>query len=102
VDSVVDGATGFIVPVGDSAALAGALAKSLGDPSLAATMGENGRQRAIAEFQPMRIWSELVRQYQRLLEAKGLALPAAPLPGARSTETAESGLVSSCAHSSSD
>jgi glycosyltransferase involved in cell wall biosynthesis len=102
VDSVVDGATGFIVPVGDSTALADALAKLLGDPSLAATMGENGRQRAIAEFQPARIWSELVRQYQSLLAAKGLALPIAPLQAAGNAETAESGLVSSCAHSSSD
>ena len=77
VDSVIDGLTGLIVPMGDSWALAAALAKLLEDASLASAMGENGRKRVIAEFQPIRIWSGLAHQYKSSLEEKGLPLPVA-------------------------
>lgn len=77
VDSVIDGVTGLIVPLRDSVALTGALGKLLAEPKLAFAMGQNGRKRAIAQFQPTRIWNELVGQYQSALKAKGLPLPVA-------------------------
>lgn len=83
-DSVVDGVTGMIVPTRDSRALGEALAKLLRDPALASAMGENGRKRVVAEFQPARIWSELTRLYQSSLEEKGLPVPVASLQRAES------------------
>ncbi len=87
VDSVIDGVTGLIVPVGDSGALAASLAKLLRDPSLATAMGENGRKRVIDEFQPVRIWSELTQLYGRSLEAKGLPVPVASIQATESVRS---------------
>ena len=47
---VRDGATGTLVPPGDSAALAHALAQLAADPELRARMGAAGRRRAEEEF----------------------------------------------------
>ncbi|MBE3593705.1 MAG: N-acetyl-alpha-D-glucosaminyl L-malate synthase BshA [Candidatus Carbobacillus altaicus] len=47
---VVDGETGYLVPVGDIAALAEALLKVLGDWRQAAALGEAGRRRAFKYF----------------------------------------------------
>jgi len=52
VDSVVDGLTGLIVPVGDEPALAGAILRLLRDPDLRERMGRNARVRAVRDFQP--------------------------------------------------
>lgn len=49
-DRVIDGETGFLVPVQDSSALASALKKLLADPALALRMGERGRAHARAHF----------------------------------------------------
>lgn len=49
-DRVIDGETGYLVPVQDSAALAAALKKLLADPALALRMGERGRAHARAHF----------------------------------------------------
>ena len=49
-EQVVEGGTGFLVPPGDVAALAGALRALVADPLLRARMGEAGRQRALARF----------------------------------------------------
>ena len=45
-----DGHNGLAVPSGDAGALAGAVERLLGDPALAATMGEAGRQRLATAF----------------------------------------------------
>lgn len=45
---IEDGVTGLLVPEGDAAALAAALARLLGDPSLAARLGAAARERALA------------------------------------------------------
>jgi phosphatidylinositol alpha-1,6-mannosyltransferase len=49
-DAVVDGKTGVLVDPGDTDGLAAAIVELLEDPELARRMGEQGRQRAIAEF----------------------------------------------------
>jgi glycosyltransferase involved in cell wall biosynthesis len=82
IDSVIEDVTGFIVPVGDAIALADALGRLLDRPDLAREMGENGRKRMAAEFQPERIWSELLAEYQSLLRERGIPAPAASVRAA--------------------
>jgi len=59
---VIDGETGLLVPPGDPAALAGALNTLVRDPVLAATMGQQGRKRAVAEFR----WTTIAAQTEEL------------------------------------
>jgi glycosyltransferase involved in cell wall biosynthesis len=66
VDSVADGVTGTLVPARDASALASALARYLDEPDLRRTHGENGRRRALEQFRPERIWSELAELYRSL------------------------------------
>ena len=66
---VEDGVTGFLVPPGDTAALAAALQKLMQDFSLAARMGEASRRRAEDHFSVsgqgdrlLALWSELLAE----------------------------------------
>ena len=70
IDSVVDGITGLIVPVGDSRALAVALERLLSDPSLRERMGVAGRERVIREFQPNRVVGALIDEYRERMPSK--------------------------------
>ena len=76
VDAVVDKVTGILVPVGDSTALANAVELLLRDRELAASLGAAGRERVQREFQQERVWDALGQEYSRLLQAKGLSVPA--------------------------
>jgi glycosyltransferase involved in cell wall biosynthesis len=67
VDSVIDGITGIIVPVGDSNALSGAIGKLLGDPVLRTAMGRAGREWMERDFRPQAIWDHRVQLYRDLL-----------------------------------
>jgi glycosyltransferase involved in cell wall biosynthesis len=58
---VEDGVTGLVVPHGDPAALAGAIAQLLGDPQLERRMGAAGRERAQREFG----LADLVERHER-------------------------------------
>ncbi len=49
-EMIVEGRTGWVVPEKDPAALAGAIARALSTPDLAATCGEQGRLRAAELF----------------------------------------------------
>jgi len=49
-DLVEDGVTGFLVPVGDSAAVADRLATLIQQPDLRVAMGEKGRERFLERF----------------------------------------------------
>lgn len=49
---VEDGVTGLVVPAGDIARLAGAIAALAGDPGTAAAMGAAARERAVVDFDP--------------------------------------------------
>jgi len=75
VDAVRDGIDGILVPVGDSRALAEAIAGLLRQPQLARKMGHAGRERAEREFRPQRIWAALLEEYSRLLHERGLPAP---------------------------
>jgi glycosyltransferase involved in cell wall biosynthesis len=50
VDVIEEGATGYLVPPGEAAALEDALARLLGDAALRAEMGRRGRERAVQLF----------------------------------------------------
>jgi sugar O-acyltransferase (sialic acid O-acetyltransferase NeuD family) len=67
VDSVIDGVTGIVVPVGDSGALTGAIGKLLGDPDLRSAMGRAGRTWMERDFRPQAIWEQRVQLYRELI-----------------------------------
>jgi hypothetical protein len=67
---VLDGVTGFIVPVGDVPALADTLEGVLGSSELAQKLGDAGREWVTKEFQPERIWTALDNLYSNLLEER--------------------------------
>lgn len=65
-EQIVDGQTGFWVPPGDAGALAERMEWLLDHPREAAKMGEQGRARAVAEFDIDVVFE---RHYRRLFEA---------------------------------
>jgi len=70
-EEVVDGVTGYIVPRQDAPALGQAILRLVSDPGLARTMGEAGRQRAVAEFDESTVVAQQVAAYRRLIEQRG-------------------------------
>ncbi len=74
---------GLLVPVRDPAALADAILALLADRDLARRMGDEGRRRAVLEFDQRRVIATVVAEYERLLRARGL--------GARVPTAAEHG-----------
>lgn len=73
---VRDGDTGFLVEVGDVAALAHALERLLVNPVLRAHMGERGRRVVLAEYDESDIVNDLERIYREVLARRGIAAPA--------------------------
>ncbi len=63
---VVDGETGYVVPVGDEAAFAAALRRLLEDPELRQRMGEAGRRRMLDVFSVERMVREVDRLFAEL------------------------------------
>ncbi len=68
-DIVVPGESGMLVPPGDSAALADALRRLLGDPALARRLGDAGRERVRTHFSWARIVSRWIQLYRSLVPA---------------------------------
>lgn len=68
---VEDGRTGHLVPAGDARAMAGALARILGDPKGAARLGEAGRERQAARFTGAAMTRRIEAVHQRLLANQG-------------------------------
>lgn len=66
--------TGLLVPPQNPEALAQAISQLLNHPELAAQMGQNGRQRAAAQFTIERMVAQTETLYERLLREKGLAV----------------------------
>lgn len=75
-ETVVDGETGFLVPLDDVDALTDRLARLLDDPDLRRAMGERGRARVEAEFDENAIVDRLADAYRRLLATPGVKVPA--------------------------
>jgi phosphatidylinositol alpha-1,6-mannosyltransferase len=65
VDAVVDGVTGMIVNGEDSADIASAICRLLGDASLARSLGEAGRKRAWERFR----WQIAARKFEDAIAA---------------------------------
>jgi len=66
---VDEGRTGLLVPPGDVEALARAIAELADDPARAASMGEAGRARALAEFSQDRCTERIAALYGTALAA---------------------------------
>jgi hypothetical protein len=64
---VEDGVTGFLVPPGDSQALAEAMIHLLRDKDLRKTMGEAGRKRVLDEFTVDRVLAQTLSVYDAIL-----------------------------------
>jgi glycosyltransferase involved in cell wall biosynthesis len=62
---VVEGQTGFLVPVKSPQALADAISKMLAVPAFAKALGASGRERVTAEFS----WERMVARYESLYES---------------------------------
>lgn len=65
VDSVADGVTGYVVPVGSATALAEALELVLGNPALAHELGSRARARVEKEFDRQAVWQGWSSFYQQ-------------------------------------
>lgn len=63
-----DGVTGFVVPVGDKAALADAIRKLAADRALRVKMGAAGRRFMEAEFDQREVIARTIALYTRLLD----------------------------------
>ena len=68
-DAVVDGETGYLVPVRDSATLAERIGELLADPDLRQRMGNAGRERAVREFSTEKVVADTLAVYRQLLGA---------------------------------
>lgn len=62
---IVEGQTGFIVPVDDDAAMADRLMNLIGDPAVRADMGLRARQRIRQEFSTAILGQRLLRVFER-------------------------------------
>ena len=63
---VQDGATGFVVPVGDTAAIADRIGALLRDPALADRLGAAGRHRALTEYAYPRLVRDIKAIYDEV------------------------------------
>jgi glycosyltransferase involved in cell wall biosynthesis/ribosomal protein S18 acetylase RimI-like enzyme len=63
---------GLLVPRRDPVALSRAVLELLGDPGLRTSLGKAARRRAVNRFDERRVCDTLVRQYRRLLAARGV------------------------------
>ncbi len=66
-EAVIEGETGFLVPLRDSAVLAGRIIELVKDPERGRTMGEAGRKRAVEKFSLERVVDEHEELYRTLL-----------------------------------
>jgi glycosyltransferase involved in cell wall biosynthesis len=71
-EEVVDGETGYLVPVRDSHALAAALLKVLNDPPHARRMGQAGQRRAQELFDERLVCERIIAAYQTIVEEKAI------------------------------
>ncbi|GAG17971.1 unnamed protein product, partial [marine sediment metagenome] len=72
-EEVVDGETGYLVPVNDPGKLAEAIIKILSDKMLAKRMSEAGRQRAVEFFDERKVLEKQLGIYRKLIQQKRLS-----------------------------
>jgi len=73
-DAIRHGITGLLVPVGDRAALANAVARYIADPELRRKHGEAGRSMVLEHFRQELVWEAWAQFYSEALsssEARG-------------------------------
>ena len=75
IDSIVDGVTGLLVPVGDSTSLMHAIDKLASEEDTRARMGRAGRERMERDFRRESIWQAQVQMYRNLIQEKSEAAP---------------------------
>src|SRR5204862_7010979 len=68
---IVDGVTGFLVPVGDAEALADRLARLLGDPALCRRLGAAARARAARLYDERAVTERILTVYRDLWREGG-------------------------------
>ena len=83
---VEPGATGFLVPVRDPAALAGRIHTLVQDEGLRKRMGARARRRAASRFDERDVFDTVVRHYRELLSRTGVAVPPAQHASSRRVE----------------
>ncbi|HEY9721590.1 MAG TPA: glycosyltransferase family 4 protein [Oscillatoriaceae cyanobacterium] len=71
-EEVVEGETGYLIPVRDAAALAERIDRLLDDPALRARLGEAGRARAEALFHENMVIERLLGRLEALAQSRGL------------------------------
>ena len=86
-ESVVDGATGLLVPPGNAAALAAALETLVRDPELRTRLGRAGRERMTSEFNVAKTVEPLCALFADCLARSPVPHPAAA-PVAKGKQTA--------------
>jgi glycosyltransferase involved in cell wall biosynthesis len=74
---VVDGQTGFVVPVGDAAAIASRVKLLLQDTPLSERLGAAGRRRAVDEYSYDRMTGDIIAIYREVLSERSRKLMAA-------------------------
>ena len=67
IDSVIDGETGFLVPVNNVEQLAGKLQVLMNDPEMRQVVGANGRNRVLRDFLPQSIQTGLMQIYESVV-----------------------------------
>lgn len=77
-EEVVDGVTGYLVPVKDAGALADAIGRLVDDPELSARMGAAGQERTRELFDERLVFQRLLEVYERYLPCGGAAGGASP------------------------
>jgi glycosyltransferase involved in cell wall biosynthesis len=80
-DAVDPGRNGVLVPLGDVQALADAIVQVLSDRATASRMGQEGRQLALERFDEQLVFARVKAEYERLLRAKSLPVPAVSVGG---------------------
>ncbi len=84
-DTVQHGETGLLVPPGDPAALAGAVAALLADPQRRRELGSRGRERCLRRFDINNTVAQIDNLYRAALSRSSRAQPPASRPTRRPT-----------------
>jgi len=71
IDTILDGETGYIVPIGDADALAHRLLELVENPGRAREMGAKGRVHVLKKFDKEKIIKDYITMWEYAASAKG-------------------------------